>query len=105
LRLVIACSDGGYVGDDDLKMQDLAEKLGKMGAVVVGIGLTDTASSVKEVMNTEYSHGDVVSDINDLPVVVAKYLVLEAVKLFPEKAQKNAIQIIESSIDKFDKIS
>ncbi|HEC32643.1 MAG TPA: hypothetical protein ENI63_00090 [Candidatus Kaiserbacteria bacterium] len=101
LRLVVACSDGGYIGDEDLRMQDLAERIGKLSAVVVGIGLTNTAANVKEVMTTKYSHGDIVRDINDLPMLVAKYLIQEAVKLFPEKAKENAEQIIKISLEKF----
>ena len=104
LRLVIACSDGGYVGDDDVKMQALAEELGRLKVVVVGMGLTETARSVKEVMTTEYSRGDIARDINDLPALIAKHLVWEAIKLFPEKAQRNAERIIKSSLEKFKNI-
>ncbi|MBI2633297.1 MAG: hypothetical protein HYW78_02805 [Parcubacteria group bacterium] len=101
LRLVIACSDGGYCGNDDVKMKALAEELGKLNAVVVGIGLTETAATVPIVMNTEYSRGDIVRTINDLPIVVAKHIVLEAIKLFPNKAQESAKQIIENIIAQF----
>jgi hypothetical protein len=104
LRLIIACSDGGYIGDDDIKMQELAKKLGKLNAVVVGIGLTNTATNVKEVMTTDYSRGDIAQDINDLPILVAKHLVLEAIKLFPEKAKEDAKQVILNSLDKFKNI-
>ncbi|MFH1255507.1 MAG: transglutaminase domain-containing protein [bacterium] len=104
LRLVIACSDGGYVGDDDVKMHKLAEELGKLNAVVVGIGLTSAAANVKEVMTTDYSRGDIARDINDLPALVAKHLILEAIKLFPEKAKESVKQIIENSLDKFKNI-
>ncbi|MBI5077524.1 hypothetical protein HZB94_04050 [Candidatus Falkowbacteria bacterium] len=104
LRIVIACSDGGYIGDDAVKMQALAEALGKLNTVVVGMGLTDAAAKVKEVMTTAHSRGDIARDINDLPALVAKHVVLEAVKLFPAKAQESAKQIIESSIGKFKKI-
>ena len=70
----------------------------------MGIGLTETAAQVPIVMQTEYSRGDIVSDINDLPVVVAKHIVREAVKLFPNKAQESAKKIIESVIAKFGKL-
>ncbi len=104
LRLVIACSDGGYIGTEG-QMRALAEELFKLNVVVVGLGLTETAKSVPVVMNNPpYSRGDIIYNINDLPVVVAKHLVLEAVKLFPEKAEQNAKQIIESSLDKFKNI-
>lgn len=101
LRLVIACSDGGYVGAEG-QMQALAEALHKLNVVVVGMGLTETAASVPVVMhNPPASRGDIARDINDLPVLVAKHVVLEAVKLFPKKVQESAKQIIESSIAKF----
>lgn len=103
LRLVIACSDGGYVGDNASKMRDLAGMLKELGVIVVGMGLTETAKNVKIVMdNPPHSRGDVVEDINKLPAVVARHVVLKAVELFPEKARENAKQIIESSIKKFN---
>lgn len=105
LRIVIACSDGGYVGNDSAKMQLLSEELHKLNVVVVGIGLTETAEAVKVVMdNPPFSHGDIVRDINDLPAVVAKHLVLEAIKLFPEKAKKGAEQTIRNALAKFKNI-
>jgi len=101
LRLVIACSDGGYMGAEG-QMRALAEELHKLNAVVVGVGLTETAANVPVVMhNPPVSRGDIARDINDLPALVAKHLVLEAVKLFPEKARESAKQIIEASIAKF----
>ncbi|MEK7067068.1 MAG: transglutaminase domain-containing protein [Patescibacteria group bacterium] len=104
LRLVIACSDGGYVGAEG-QMQALAKELHKLNTIVVGMGLTETAATVSAVMeNPPYSRGDIVSNIDDLPAMVAKYVVLEAVKLFPEKARENARRTIESAIDKFKNI-
>lgn len=99
LRLVVACSDGGP--DSPEGVRELAEKIGRLNAVVVGVGLTETAATVPIIYDTPYSRGDIARDINDLPALVAKHLVLEAVKLFPEKARESAKQIIESSIAKF----
>ena len=99
LRLVVACSDGGP--DSPEGVQELAEKIGRLNAVVVGVGLTETAATVPIIYNTAYSRGDIARDINDLPALVAKHLVLEAVKLFPEKARESAKQIIEALIAKF----
>ena len=107
LRLIIAFSDGGYVGNDAVKMQGLAKKIYELNAntVLVGLGLTQSAANVPVVMdNPPYSYGEVVADINDLPAFEAKYLVLEAIKLFPEKTQDSARQVIESSIAKFNSI-
>ncbi len=102
LRLIIACSDGGP--DDASKVQMLAEMLGKLNAVVVGIGLTETATAVPIIFNTPYSRGDLARDINDLPALVAKHLVFEAIKLFPEKARKGATHMIESAVEKFRRV-
>lgn len=107
LRLIVACSDGGYVDDDAVRMQMLARELHNLDAniVLVGMGLTETASAVSVVMdNPPVSRGDIVRDINDLPAVVAKHIVLEAIKLFPEKAGEGVKQIIENSLAKFKNI-
>lgn len=99
LRLIIACSDGGP--DNPAGVSNLAEMIGKLNAIVVGVGLTETAASVPIIYDTSYSRGDIAKDINDLPAIVAKHLVLEAINLFPEKAKESAKQIIERSLDKF----
>ncbi|MDD3434521.1 MAG: transglutaminase domain-containing protein [Candidatus Pacebacteria bacterium] len=104
LRLIIACSDGGYVGDDSAKMQMLAKMFYELKAnvILVGLGLTESAANVPIVMNNPpYSRGGIVKNINDLPIVLAKEVVLEAIKLFPEKAREGANQIIKHSLDKF----
>lgn len=102
LRLIIACSDGGP--DNPAGVQKLAEEIGKSNAVVVGMGLTETAAAVPIIYDTPYSRGDIARDINDLPALVAKHIVLEAIKLFPEKARDSARQVIENSIAKFKNI-
>lgn len=100
LRIIIACSDGGP--DDPVRVQAMAEELGKLNAVVVGIGLTETAVAVPLIFNNPpFSRGDIARDINDLPAIVAKHVVLEAIKLFPEKARDDAKQIIDGAIAKF----
>jgi len=102
LRLIVACSDGGP--DDPTKVQEYAEALGKLGAVVVGVGLTDTARAVPEIYNTPHSRGDIVKDINDLPAVVAKHLVAEAIRLFPARAKESAKAVIEGVIAEFQRV-
>ena len=104
LRLIITCSDGGYGDEASLEMQMLAKKFHDLNAhaLVVGIGLTESAAQVPVVMeNPPYSRGEIVRNINDLPVVIAKYVILEAVKLFPEKARASVGQTIENAIAKF----
>lgn len=103
LRLIIACSDGGP--DDPAKVHMLAEELGKLGAVVVGVGLTEASAAVPIIYNTPYSRGDIARDINDLPMVVAKHVVLEAVKLFPDQTKDDAKQEIEKAIRKLSNIN
>lgn len=102
LRLVIACSDGGYIGNDAMFMQDIAKQLSDLGVVVVGIGLTETAANVPVVMNTEYSHGDVIRDINELPMVVAKQVIAHAIKLFPPEARVRAEKTIQEVLSKLE---
>ncbi|MCF6276218.1 MAG: hypothetical protein L3J07_00015 [Candidatus Magasanikbacteria bacterium] len=102
LRLVIACSDGGYTNNDTKTMQELSKKLGKLNTIVVGIGLTETAQNVREVMdNPPYSYGALIENVDDLPAVVAKYLVSEIIKLFPKKAGQGVQTIIDNSLHKF----
>jgi len=106
LRIVIACSDGGYIGDDSVTMPQLAKKLQEeTGAIVVGMGLTETANSVPVVMhNPPHSYGDMVRDINNLPAKVAEHIIGNAIKLFPAKAQANAETMIAEAIAKFKNI-
>lgn len=99
LRIIIACSDGGP--DSAAGAQMMAEKLGKLNAVVVGMGLTETAASVPIIYNTAYSRGDIVRDINDLPALVAKHIIMEAIKLFPEKARESAKKMLDDIVRKF----
>ncbi|MBI2473198.1 hypothetical protein HYV70_01435 [Candidatus Uhrbacteria bacterium] len=102
LRLIVACSDGGP--DDPVQVQQYAEALGQLGAVVVGVGLTDKALAVPEIYNTSYSRGDIARDINDLPAIVAKHLVAEAIRLFPDRARESARALIESVIAEFKRV-
>ena len=75
LRIVIACSDGEP--DDAQIVHQLAADLGKLNAVVVGIGLTETAAQVPLIFdNPPYSRGDIARDINDLPAIVAKHIIM-----------------------------
>jgi len=99
LRLIVACSDG--YPDDERAVHELAAELGQMGAVVVGIRMTETARAVEKIFATEWSRGDYAADINDLPAIVAKHLVLEAVKLFPEQGQAGVKKIIGTVLGKF----
>ena len=104
LRIVIACSDGGYVGDEE-KMRALAKELSNVGTIVVGMGLTESANSVPIIMhNPPYSFGDIVESINDLPIKVAKYIVLNAIKLFPNKTLPENKEIIKDALENFNKI-
>jgi hypothetical protein len=103
LRIIIACSDG--YPDNPGGVRSLAESLGKLNSVVVGLGLTETASAVPTIFNTPNSRGEVVLDINHLPAVVAKHVILEATKLFPEKSKQSTERIIASILDKFNSIN
>jgi hypothetical protein len=99
LRIVISCSDG--YPDNPPAVQNLAGQLGQLNAIVVGLGLTETAAAVPAIFATETSRGEVVKDINHLPAVVAKNVILEATRLFPEKSKKSVDRIVASILDKF----
>lgn len=101
IRMVIVCSDGEP--DDPVRVKQLAQELGEMGCVVVGIGLTETAAKVPLIFDTPYSRGDIAKDINDLPAIVAKHVVWEAARLFPDRGQKNYQKIVEAMLAKFPK--
>jgi len=88
LRIVIACSDG--YPDNAAGVRTLAKKLSELGVVVVGIGMTETAKAVKTIFSTEYSKGDYVESIDELPMVIAHYVITEAIKLFPQKARESS---------------
>lgn len=105
LRLVIVFSDGGYVGEDAVLMQQLSKELFELGVIVVGVGLTESAANVPVVMNTEYSRGDIVRNLSDLPALVAKHIVTEAIKLFPDQTSERARTTIEEVLQKFKKLS
>lgn len=102
LRLVIVLTDGAP--DDAVQVHQYAEALGKLGAVVVGIGLTESAITVPDIYNTAHSRGDIAHDLNDLPAIIAKHLVYQAIKLFPAKAKESAKAIIESIISEFRRV-
>lgn len=90
LRVVIACSDGGYVGNDAVKMRDLAMQLGELGVVVVGMGISDTAKKVPVIMhNPPFSYGDLARDPQSLPMLIATHVIRQAIRLFPEKGKKD----------------
>lgn len=99
LRIVIVCSDG--YPDDEQKVHQLAEELGRLNTVVIGIGMTETAAKVPIIFNTPYSRGDIARDINDLPAIVAKHIVMEAVRLFPEKSRESIESFVRATLSKF----
>jgi len=106
MRIVIACSDGRYVGQDSVNMPKLAAKLQEeTGTIVVGMGMTNTANSVPVVMhNPPHSYGDMVENISHLPGKVAKHIIGNAIKLFPEKSRENSERLIKETIAKFEEI-
>jgi hypothetical protein len=99
LRIVMPCSDG--MPDDVSSVHQYAERLGKMNTVVVGIGLTETATQVPRIFDTPYSRGDIARDLNDLPMIVAKHVILEAMRLFPEQSQASLKPYLDTVIAKF----
>ncbi len=104
LRFVVVFSDGEFNNEETEKTHQYAEALGKMGVVMLGVGLTKTANNIPVVFNTEWSSGDFTDNLNDLPAIVAKHLVREAIKLFPEKARQQNQQVIDAILNKFQGI-
>lgn len=102
LRVVIACSDG--MPDNPTGVQQMAQKLGELNTVVVGVGLTETATQVPIIFNTPYSRGDLARDLNDLPAIVAKHIVMEAIKLFPDRARVQYQRQIDTILGKFSRV-
>jgi len=102
LRIIIACSDGEP--DNPAMVHQLAADLGKLNAVVVGIGLTETAAQVPLIFDTPYSRGDIARDINDLPAIVAKHVIMEAIRLFPEKKKHLVDEFISYTLSKLPAI-
>lgn len=99
LRMVVACSDGHP--DDPAQVKAYAKAIGKLGAVVVGIGLTETAKGVPLIYDTPYSRGDIALNLDDLPAIVAKHLVAEAIKLFPAQSRAGAQAMITGVLAQF----
>lgn len=99
LRIILACSDGGYIGAE--KIRQLVVALGELNAVVVGVGMGSAAKNVEVVYDTPVSRGVLVEDINDLPAKVAKEIVIEATKLFPEKSLTSVRKMISAITSKF----
>ena len=104
LRFVVVFSDGEFGREETEKTHQYAEALGKMGVVMLGVGLTKTANNIPVVFNTKWSRGDFTDNLNDLPAIVAKHLVQEAIKLFPEKARQQSQQVINAILDKFKNV-
>ncbi len=102
LRIIIVCSDG--MPDSTEGVHEKAQQLGELNAVVVGVGLTETASQVPIIFNTTHSQGDIAADINSLPGIVAKHIVTQAVKLFPQKAAPFYEKQVQTILAKFDNV-
>lgn len=101
IRLIMACSDGEP--DSVAGVRDAVARLGELGCIVVGVGMTETATQVPIIYDTPHSRGDFAKSISDLPIIMAKHLVMEAVKLFPPEARHSASLRISSLIAKLSR--
>jgi hypothetical protein len=102
LRVILACSDG--MPESVEGVHQLAAELGGMNTVTVGIGMTETAAQVPHIFDTPHSKGDYAKDMSDLPAILAKHVVGEAVKLFPEKTRAQYQKSIDAIVAKFGKV-
>ncbi|MDF2378773.1 MAG: transglutaminase domain-containing protein [Candidatus Gracilibacteria bacterium] len=99
IRLVLACSDGGYIGNEAGQMQMISEQLANEGVVVVGLGMGEAARSVETVMNTQWSKGVLIPNVSDLPKIIAKSIIETVIQLFPEKSRSDAQHIIDTLLN------
>lgn len=101
-RLVVLCSDGGiYSKEVSAHISKLMEQLSSMGAVVVGIGLTESGKAIPKLFhNPPHSYGHVLKDITKLPLVVASHVVSEVVKLMPSDKKKEAEALLAEVMKK-----
>lgn len=102
LRVIIACSDGEP--DSVQGVHKMAQALGELHTVIVGIGMTETAAKVPVIFDTEYSKGDFAKDMNDLPAIFAKHVVQQALHLFPEKTKQAYQRSLDAMLAKFTNV-
>jgi len=76
-----------------------AKRVSDFGAVYGMV--EETAAAVEKIFATKYSRGDMARDLNDLPMIVAQHILMEAIKLFPEKAKMNAKKVLDAYSKKF----
>lgn len=102
VRLVILCSDGGIMGEEEIAaMQVLMEKLTEMGAVAVGIGLSPQATVIPTCFhNPPHSYGYTLDNIEELPLVVAQQVVARAIELMPSDKKAEAKHLMAEVMKK-----
>ncbi len=98
IKIVLVFSDGMPVGYDELK--EVVSKLGKEGAVVVGIGLGDEAGTIPTLFDTPYSTGVIAQSRADYVSIVASVVMKRAMKLTSADAQSR--RQLESLIERFN---
>ena len=101
-RLVVLCSDGGIQdAQEAAKISMLMQRLSELGAVVVGIGLTESGNKIPHLFhNPPYSYGYVLTHIAKLPFVVTSHLIREVVKLMPSDKKKEAEALLDELMKK-----
>lgn len=107
LRLVFACSDGGYLHDGDSMKQISARLHDEVpGAIVFALGLTKDARTVpahmEDTSEPKKHRGQLIENIQDLPIVVGKYVVSEALKLLPSYESEDVETKIDEIIKEFN---
>ncbi len=104
LRIILMTTDGELSVEEENQLYEASKDLGRLGAVTVGIGMGDGAKNIPVVFDSPpYSSGDYSDNVEDLPEKIAKHIVLQAIKLFPDKAREDAKNSINAILDRFKK--
>lgn len=99
LRLIFITTDGEP--DKPALVHKLTEQLGNLGAVVVGIGLTEIGKKAELLYTTANGCVGVVADSpQDIPRIIASFVIKKALELFPEKSGLYSQAIINETLAK-----
>ena len=100
MRVLFVCSDGEP--DNETGVRSIASEIGTYNTTVVGVGLTEAASKVPIIFKTPTTRGDLARDINDLPAIIAKHVVMEGIKLIPPSKRSTYERSVGNLLAKFN---
>lgn len=100
MRVLFICSDGEP--DNETGVRSIASEIGTYNTTVVGVGLTEAAAKVPIIFKTPTTRGDLARDINDLPAIIAKHVVMEGIKLIPPSKRSSYERSVANLLAKFN---